>query len=569
MGRCQRGVEAMSTIAQLRLWKDVGFTEGCMEVPSTSTLTNPDLQFTDLNPTKARMFNEIRVPEDYVTLLEFSYLAITVDNSNGPDKTFYGWIDSVELYSDSQNAPMTVINWHVDLWRTYFAQAEFGSGTVKRRPVGTDQPPQRPPYRYLRPTERRTIDQDDTWWAIITLNEQYQSGGGTNTRISVRVVPLTPSAWDTAPYIGPSASPVYALPIESMMNGDWDELWGVDPQNILSVFVSPIPPCVYSGSGTQSSPFNLPTSKGWEVQSVSGVNAWFQCTYGGGPSDYMFEEQMFTFSEIMTDDTIQYHVRGFDGETLGILPWGVPVTQVHERIVYSVSGCYLQLRFTDATANDYTLAHQYGLVYTMPLLSMDVTENSWSSYVFSGQRQYDMEQRKLASDTKAVNGGIDIATGALTGAMTGAMAGSVVPGIGTVVGAVVGAIGGTLATAISTGATYAYETGYANDEMQRMEDYAHSLQADGLLLPGIGVDSLFHGTKPDLVKVEMDAYSVANFTSSKNLYGVVVDEPRADCTALIGAKGPIRIEGLIVKGDIPPVAKRYIKDRIAKGVIIK
>lgn len=551
----------MSTITTARFWKDVGFTEGCMEVPRASgSIPSPNLTFSNLNPTKARMFSELRVPEDYVTMLDYSYLAITVDNNNGPDSVFFGWIDSVEMVSDTAGAPITQVNWHVDLWRTYFANATFGSGMVKRRPASNNQPPQQPSYRYLIPGEPVTLYQNEgIWWVIVALTIEDST---TNvTTVEYRLVPVSYPSYLNGLYITGGR----AMPLSKIFNGDWDETWGIDPSRVISVFLSPICPYSYSGTGASSSD---PISIGvyWNPKGEDGSKYFTSYT-----TSYPFEDRTAIISEVSTTDTVRYDIRGFDGEMVGTLPWGIPVNRLNVRLVYSTTSAYIQLRFrpsSEGSSYDYTLSHQYGLTFNIPCWALDVTENTWSSYVYSGQRQYDMEQRQLNTESNAVSGGLAIGASALTGAASGALLGSVVPGVGTLVGGIVGALGGAVTGLVTTGGNFAYETMYKNDEMQRMEDYVHADQADNLLLPGNGIDCIYHGCQLTMVPVSFDDYSTTQFTNDLTIYGAKVSEPTADCTTLISAGGPIQIQNLIVTGNIPPAAKDYIKQRFAQGVII-
>lgn len=564
----------MSTITRARFWKNVGFTEGCMEVPSTSdTLPAYDLQFTELNPTKARMFSELRVPEDYVTLLEFSYMEVDVDNNNGSDMVYYGWIDDVEMISDTGNAPITAVKWHVDLWRTYFANANFGSGMVKRRPVNGDQPPQQPSYRYMAPgTPINLYQNDGIWWVIVALTKETQDPGSDPPTYTVtmeyRLVPVSTSSYQTGLYISTNGGTAKrAMPLSKLYNGDWDETWGIDPNRVISVFLSPIAPVSFTGTGTSANPIDMI----WWYATGEDEKAY----YIGRTTAYPFST--YTLSEllsdpIMTTDTTRYDILGLDGECLGSLPWGVKVVGYDIRLVYSTTSAYIQVRFrpygTSYLSYDYTMSHEYGLTFSIPCSALDVTENTWSSYVYSGQRQYDMDQRKLSSESSAVSGGLSLGASALTGAASGAMLGSVVPGVGTLVGGIVGALGGAVTGAISTGGNYLYETMYKNDEMQRMDDYAHANQADNILLPGNGIDCMYYGRQLTLVPMTMDSYSSTQFANDLAIYGAKVCEPTSDCSTLISAGGPIQIENLIVLGDIPPNAKAYIKQRFAQGVII-
>lgn len=559
----------MSSITYARFWKDTGYTEGCLNVPKEQLpSSSPDIAFENLNPTKARMFSELRVPEDYVTMLEYSYLAITVSNNNGDAKVYYGWIDSVEMISDSTNAPITQVNWHVDLWRTYFAQAEFTSGIVRRKPytTGMNMPPQRPPYRYQTPTTPVSLYQNDgRYWVIVALTKKVTSGDDTVTTLEYRLVPVSASSYNDGLYVTSNAR---AMPLAKIFNGNWDEDWGIDPNDVISVFLSPMCPMPFTGSGQTASDYITIPSGYWTAVGDDRVAYFVNTTI-----EYPFTSRVTYFGSgyYKTDDVTEYVINGFDGETVGSLPWGVAVDAVDVRLVYATTSAYIQLRFRPSgmTTFDFTLSHQYGLTFNIPCWALDVTSNTWSSYVYSGQRQYDMDQRALASESSAISGGLSVATSALSGAASGALMGSVVPGIGTLLGGIIGGVGGGLTGALTTGGEFAYETMYKNDALQRMEDTLHAKQADNILLPGNGIDCIFHGRQLTLVGLVMDEYSRTLYNNDLSIYGAKVSEPTADCSTLIAVGGSLQIDDLIVLGDIPPSAKQYIKQRFAQGVIIR
>ena len=121
----------MTTITSLRLWRDTGYTEGCLEVPSFSdSLPSPDVVLSNLNPVRDRLFSEVRVPLAYEDIYDMCYLEAVFDMNNGNDVTFYGWIDSVTCTSDTTDRPVSAIRWHIDDWRTFASKAFYGSGMV-------------------------------------------------------------------------------------------------------------------------------------------------------------------------------------------------------------------------------------------------------------------------------------------------------------------------------------------------------------------------------------------------------------------------------------------------------
>ena len=154
--------------ATVYIWRDTGFMEGAIEVPSkTSSLSTPNYTFKDLNLPVDSLFGSIKLKEPFADLYDCSYLRIVLDMNNGDDVSIYGWIDAVSCSSDTAGYPMTVISWHPDLWRTYLPKATFGKGLVTRRPYTSDCPPQAYPYKYRTMSSRRTLIQSpNTWWVV-------------------------------------------------------------------------------------------------------------------------------------------------------------------------------------------------------------------------------------------------------------------------------------------------------------------------------------------------------------------------------------------------------------------
>ena len=228
----------MSTITQISLWKDTGFTEGCLEVPKKgSSLPTPDFTYTgNYVPSTADIFSKLKLRVPYTTLMDCSYIAITLDMNNGEDKTFYGWIDNVSIISDTTSSALTQVDWHVDLWRTYISNAVIGSGMVKRRPLltGDSVPPQPYPFRYR------------TFASFTAVTTSYAEG-------YIYILTNESSTTEDNTVISTTfCCPVYLyLPddeyngcpsLNSFIKGNWDEQLGLIPENIKGVFYSPIPP---------------------------------------------------------------------------------------------------------------------------------------------------------------------------------------------------------------------------------------------------------------------------------------------------------------------------------------
>lgn len=579
----------MSNITSLSFWKDTGYTEGCLTNPMiNATLPVADITIdTPVTPAKNRLFSELHLSVPYSDLYDMSYLKADYTMNNGEDITVYGWIDSVSVESDSDGFPNTFVRWHIDYWRTYNSQVTYGNGLVTRRPgqlwttgVSTDvHPPQRLPYRHLRAstTELLTKTENstfDVWWVLVRITSPGTTTREVTTVTTTGEESTTTVTVTTEPYV--ISSKVIAFPVASgygglkvgdgtapsfsdVYNGQWDEKLGILPENIISAFISPVPPSNITGNGT-ATPFTM--------------TGWTPITYG---TEKVFELTSLGFgittgslaSPVATGDVDEYYITGFDGETIGALPYGFPVQNYDYRVVYESASAYIQVRFSDgiSTAN----AHLNGLCFTVPLPALEVTENSWSSYNIAGTRDRDLESRRIEAEKAAVNGGIQTLTSGVSGALNGALTGAAVGGpIGAVGGALLGGVSSSLTGAISTSLEQRYLTGKYNDSMQAMEDSYHAAQPDGLLMSGAGFDAVLNGQQGIRLRgMQVDAYSLENMRNNVELYGLKVSEPRESCSSLIYSGGPIQITNLEVTGAVPVEAKNMIREMFARGVLLK
>lgn len=754
----------MSEITKLSLWNDPGFTDGSVEVPQYSgidTLPAPTLTLdnTEIVPSKARFFSELKLKIPYNDALNFSYLKMTVKYNDDNVCFYYGFIDSVTLGSDNLDFPLVNIAFHIDLWRTYLKQAVFGSGLVKRRPRGLQDPIQALTPRYKKVSDRafnlipETMVGGGAYWAII--NYCYESADHTTSEGRVIVVPVAKDP-SVIYYMKMDANgTVYQVPkLEDWLLSKFDEILGLAPSSISSVFLSPVPPLkLYSGTGALNDPFivvgatptptptvrtysgvNQPKAydinnngyivvsdgrtirpeNDWDSAIIYAISGDYQHvpyayinlrgyikvngsvvlstdgdnvrTLGAMPiDDYMRavlgepafnalqngdtitftnayglyssgsldmyyhrdhipysdnwnvyydwiidvsgalpSNQVFTFnngsfgsgwvvvngefsltsvtlttyseattsaeygfiegvdedenprygalytktnrfaeysaslgSTIRTTDTEQFIVTDLDGSIVASVPWGFELRDYTFRCVISATSGYVQFRFDNLNSS------AEGLQFTIPLPTLDITSNSWSAYLYSGRRDYDIEQRKIARDQAMVEGVIKSVTGGYQSGLIGGLKEDMsLAGAG-----LVGAIGAGAGVA---GSAIGYKLSeYYGDKLQGMSDQLQSKQLDSITTGGNGPDWLYYGRPYQIRSMVPDDYSLARFNKDVSLNGISVSEPVEDCTALIRESGPLMIENLVVRGNIPVEAKQYIKDKLNNGVRLK
>jgi len=553
----------MSTVTQVRMWNDIGYTEGCLEVPKKGAPTpQPTYTVSDLNISVSDMFSRMKLKAPYTSLMNISYLEMTINMNNGDDLIIYGWVDSVSLSSDTDGYPMSTIDWHIDYWRTYINSAVFGSGMVRRRPLLSNDvvPPQSYPYRYIEYQSDVITEFPDIWWVVLSV----VTSGETSENMW-RAFPVSKADPSAHLYLWGKKN-VSAPSLDDVANGKIDELLGLNPESVTYGFITPIAPNVLVGTGAVDDPIEL---KGWWFDAEDVTVA---CYIAMGANVFKAARRSVGINPIKTDDETVYMVCGPQGESYGTLPWGIEVDNIEWRLVVDSTSAYIAMRFYKNTLNPNECQSE-GTTFNIPCSSIPVTSNAWSSYVYSGARQAEMDLRKLQADAQAVSGGISVGTsavsGALSGAMMGAMAGAVGGPVGMLTGAAIGAGASALTGAITTSATYAYQTGEYADRMQSISDYQASHQANSILLNGGSFDSLFNGSGGvSLVKLKKDDYSLRQRQNDISLYGVNVSEPITSCQSLIDAGGPLQITNLTVRGNIPVQAKQYFRNRFTKGVRI-
>ena len=581
----------MAAIIKIEFWKDIGFIDGAVEIPSVSAAdpVNPDIVIEPdepIMPSRERLFSEVKLKEYYSELLTVSYMRVTYElkNSLGVDVPyiFYGWITDVSLTSDGE-LPATTISWHIDEWRTWKSAVSFGSGHVKRRPfIDIDSTPiQNYPIRYLElddtgiaitngeliPRYVRNVfgtHNDSIWWIIFTFNKTTQVDQDTSiTSIEKGAIPvwirntLTNGKLSNIVEVHfkatSSGTLIRGLSIAQLLEGKLDEYMGLPPDTINGVWISPylFDPSILSGAGDSVDPLVINLAGLTAVQ--SGV-----LTYGylniTNIMNYHSEQTVvpgtiITGGDLCSTETEQYIVTDFDGSKALDLPYGMKFTSWNIELIIEADTAAIAVSFRDGLDG-----RTEGTVATLPLPSLPVNTNALSEYVYSGQRDYDRESRTIESNASAWKSS---ATGAGSGAMMGAFGPA---------GLAIGAAGGLSGGLIS----YGVEMLYQNDEEQRIMDRLKARQPSSLLLSSNAISVLLRGGKgPALRRLVPDDYSLSQIADMKNQFGISVDELSSSTDTLIKTTAPTgyyNIQNLIVSGDIPVSAKRWIRQKFASGV---
>ena len=589
--------------ATVEIWRDTGFTEGSVEVPSkTSSLPSPTFTFTNVNTPRKDMFSTLKLAHAYEDLYDCSYLRVTLDMNNGADVTVYGWIDSVTCASDTAGYPVTVIKWHPDFWRTYINDAHFGRGIVTKRPYGSDCPPQVYPYRFKDvQTTTTLVDNGNIWWVVFKFVDKFLN----KTTSCIGCFPIDSS--DSMRYFEISAPNMHntnetitvkTIPFAYLALGMFEELLELDPKTLISVYLCPFDPlgCTQSGSTLTKSGAYAYKTDNWNPPI-----GFFVYT-----SDTPFHEYTTTTTGLRTDDVFTTLITDFMGNSVGAIPWGFTVDTWKYRLVMDANQAYVDLRglpkYTEfgVTVSETrgTMTPVLGTDYTIPLIPVEITENALASYVYSGQRNAD-RAAMISSGLSAMTGGlISIPSSAAEGynlslvngerikaAMTASdyefqVENNADLGVTTdqasaayrnlrmsdratsammkasVIGSGLGAAANAGVSLLSSAVQY--------DQKQRQV----AAQSNNLIMMGTGFDMFTYGQPITAVTMMPDAYSRNLREKDLAMNGASVTEAVEDITPLIDAGGPLQIKNPVVTGPIPTPAKEYIKQRLESGVRI-
>lgn len=587
-------------ISKFELWSDIGFLEGGVEVPALGdTLPTADFTFESIHSSREDLFTSVKLEHAYSDLISVSYAKITYSDIDYP---IFAWIDTVSVLSSTES-PVTQLTFHIDLWRTYLSKAKFGSGLVSRRPKSANDPIQNcnPRYRKVS-TEVPIIPKPSLtggfYWVI--LNAAVEDSKSNEVNSAQLWCPLHPG-WAQSVYFqfwGSDAdkSPVYATPTWlNWIRGQGADVIGLSAASVSSAFISLLPPgVVLGGVGTKNDPIRLEDtlhtlSPSYDVKGKDGVYMLYRTNFVSYPAiSYVVD--------LETTDTQEVVITDLTGVPIGNVPWGLKVGAVEARPVVSATSAYLELRA------DGVRSASEGLRWVIPLPPVEVASNSWSDYLYSGQRKFDIEQRRLAAKQALISGIVGVGESTVSAGIMGGIGAGVrgsqasqisdlikstkfggrgaaakkaqmMSGVSNILGktggiGVLGSAGAMLGVSAGS-ALINYElTNLFNQEFQGTQDQLVAKQLDSIQIPGGGWDWLLNGTPISAYTLIPDEYSLNRFNADISLNGIRCSEPVEDCTELVTVGGPLKIGNLVVSGGIPPQAKAYISLTLEKGVRI-
>ena len=525
--------------------------------------------FENVQPRKGKEFEEMELDiawDEFAGCKLFATPKLVVIkfpslNMVGSYTFVYGWIDDAEPVATKGPQTNTRIKWHVDWWLTwadynwfmvsgqpqilanwYPRRVTIGAGRLLKGPASFARPSASAPRKWLLDSAASMTgsqdphsDTDRWWWAVMcTTKTRGEPPSEVVTDIVYYFWPIGKKMTDAA-----NASPDWL----SIYSGQIEEEMGIDPSRIQGFWLAPFQP--WTGGEIRDLPSGVSVLELTAV--LSGITNIKPLS-----------------KSVQTDDRHKIVFTDPTGAEMFTAPWGISFKNIVTWFDIGTSAASLCVYLGETDTPDRERKGAEGRFFSFPLPSLPVTENAWSSYVYSGQRDYDMQQKAIQRDRSAVNGIAGIGTQAIGGALAGTAA---APGAGTAAGAIAGLASGIIGTAVNY-----FTAGEFDSREQRSVDTLTSRQTAGMIVNAGGYYGIVqpYGSMIgwNMLTMVRDPVSLAEIEVEQEELGYDTDTYVADCTSLISGGGPLRIEGLRVKGDIPKEGKEYIAGLFSRGVNI-
>lgn len=532
------------TITKLKMWKDPGYTEECVEVPPVGSklLPTPDYASaagTTLRPRKGSTLTSIELPLSFSAVWEMSYLYMEATDSGGSFSVF-GWIRGVERTASSEDAVR--ISWVPDYWRTFSGDMIFGRGTVTKTSDATYRRPYTTAPRYLRLKD--TMD-----YCAIMGSAPYNFVLIKSVTLSNNITGFEYYYGTVDMVIGTQRSPT----LEEISGGLIDEVLGIPASSIIGCWICP--PGMddfFNGSSVTHSYVHGGITETIVFYKASSVKK-------NHVENATISNTEFPGKDVKSDDMQTVITVNPYGQSESVLPWGFDLTRnvsIFADISCNGIDLYIVPNITGVPVNKHMIEGRYLRFSCLP---MPVNSNAWSDYNYSGQRDYDMRSAQIQREQAAVRGIASTGQSAIGGGIAGGAVG--LPGIGAIAGAAINLVG--------VGVEYA-SSGYFNDKLQDATDDLYSNQISTLLTPGGGVGFTVIGAGYplwEIVLLSADDVSKDEYDAFVNINGYDTNIPVTDPSTFLTG-GPVQIRDLQVKGEVPPAAKTGIKNKLAAGVYI-
>lgn len=567
------------TISKLKMWADPGYTRNCPEVPPLGSRKLPpadwaSAQDVTFRPSPGSTLTSLKIPLSYTAVFRMSYLYIEASDGYA-NLELFGWIDSIEQSSTA--AESVTINWTVDWWRSYSNNIIYKSGIITKSPIPLYKRPYRTQPRHWKLESSMKLKSvynpmTDCIWCYIPVvcSETDPVWGDVTSMIKMFFFPV-------GEHFGfPEAQGGQGATLTYLYKGLIDEFinslsTSTKTFNIIGVYLAPIAPKSFYYDADNH--IWMTYSETYPIYNTAFNQQSIMCE--NDDDHIMISKSLGLAAYQVTDDMRRTVLTDCNGNIYGTLPYGVTFDSCEMVVDIGTSGGYLNVTFRspelislepgpDNFSDNQNASPSLGVGFTIPLPTIPVTENQWSDYMVSGQRDYDITSARIANEQRAIGGIESTIQSAIGGGIAGSAAGPA--------GVAAGAVSGGLMSGIMTGVNY-YTGERYNEQLQDAKDRLYANQKNGILLSGNSYNrmNLNRSFYPLIITMIADSVSIDEYTEDIALNGYDTYIPADELFRTINSTttGPYRIINLEIAGQAPPQAKQYIKDKFAQGVRIR
>ena len=546
------------TISKLKMWKDPGYTRGCLEVPpmgSKKLPATPDYSLAasdTLRPHKGSTLTELHLPLSFTQVFGMSYLYIEATDGAGTVNLF-GWITSVDQRSTS--AEGVTIRWDVDWWRSFSGDATYTHLHVTKtndsnysRPLNTR--PRRWVYKdkvNLIQHFTPSVGDDTTTYPVFIFS--YINGSG-YLRYGLTTNKFSINTYSSYTGLGLNSIETLAATL------------GVAASAIKGCWVTPIidPSCVMINGELW-----FPASAYSYLRTNGGIS-WLD--YPIAVTGF-WSNVISTTEKWRTTDNERTQFTDALGTPHYTVPYDFEIKSVAASLEMGATEAYAVFIFSESATpptdltfeTDLPQAIAEGRYCIVPLVPVPIASSVLSDYYASGQRDFDIEARKIDQERNVWSGflgiGGSIAGGTIAGSLTG-----------NPIGAAAGAAGGAVSGIGGTIANYWLTENY-NDRLQRATEQLYSNQAGQLITIGSTRKRMYYTNEGFyFIKTIADTVSYDNVDDMIAASGYDVDIYEGSSSTFLSAGCTTKLADVTITGAIPPEAKQYIKLKLQAGVII-
>ena len=279
----------------------------------------------------------------------------------------YGWVDDVSVKVMHGDKKVIVVRWHVDWFLTMKSEVRYGAGRILRGPQSLARPDDTPPRKWVFSSKTDIKPAGAKQWGVFLVAK--------NSRNYLKYFPIGGSIQGSG--YCPGEDDIYGGNILSLLE--------VSSTEALGAWVCPFDPMPQGGT----------------VESKDN-KYWYSIPYIGTSA----VRRYIDVTETTTDDSTRVVVTNQLGTVFATIPWGTTFDQISIIQDIGVSGANLVISFyKNATAlSPYGPHNLEGRMFTMPLETIPVFGFAKSDYIYSGQRQFDIENASIQRNQAAVNG---------------------------------------------------------------------------------------------------------------------------------------------------------------------